>query len=202
MRKIAFAVVILGIAAPALAAPALAAPAPARCTGAAVTDSAGDVEVASGVTVPDDHVDLRTVNLVPTSTAFLVTFTDTKLDANRKGVWRLTFTSRHKSLYVTAGLGIWANAGSTATVSGYHAGVVGQTAHPVTGVFDYPRSTIRVLVPYAAFDSALPHGTTVLTGVTVEASETFAHAGTAGTPSQNLALTDTAHAAKLALTRC
>jgi len=200
MRKTAFAVTVLGIAA--LAVPAVASPARASCSGAAVADPAGDVEVASGVAVPDGHVDLRSVALVPTAKAFLVTFTDTKLDANRKGVWRLTFTARHTSLYVTAGLGIWANAGSTGTVSGFHAGVMNRTVNSVTGAFDYPQSTIRVSVPYSAFGSALPHGKTVVTDVAVEASETFAHAGTTGTPSQDLEFTDTAHAAKLALTRC
>ena len=200
MRKSALAVALLGAAA--LGAPAQAAPAHAKCVAAAVTDPAGDVEVTQGVTVPDEHVDLRTVMLDPTAKAFLVTFTDTKLDANRKGVWRLTFTSRHSSLFVTAGLGLWANAGSAQTVSGYHAGVVNRTARTVTGTFDYPRSTITVSVPYAAFGSALPRGRTVLTDIAVTASETFAHAGTAGTPSQDIALTDTAQATRLALTRC
>ncbi|MBV9097737.1 MAG: hypothetical protein JO079_06745 [Frankiaceae bacterium] len=152
--------------------------------------------------MPDDQVDLRTVTLTPTAKAFVVTFTDTKLDGNRKGVWRLTFTARHKSLYVTAGLGIWANAGSAAAVSGYHAGVVNGTARSVSGVFDYVHNTIRVWVPYDAFGSALPRGRTVVSDVAVDASETFAHAGTTGTPSEDVAFTDTADASKLSLTRC
>jgi hypothetical protein len=200
MRNAAFGIALLGVAS--LAAPAVASSPRANCSGAAVSDPAGDVQVASGVTVPDGHIDLRSAKLVPTAKAFVVTFTDTKLDANRKGVWRLTFTAQHRSLYVTAGLGIWANAGSSATVSGYHAGVVNGTATSVTGAFDYPRNTITVRVPYSAFGSALPHGRTVATDVAIEASETFAHAGTTATPSENVEFTDTADAAKLSLTRC
>ncbi|MDQ1686406.1 MAG: hypothetical protein QOC82_3143 [Frankiaceae bacterium] len=200
MREAAFAVALLGMAA--LAVPAEASTAHAKCVGAAVTDPAGDVQVASGVHVPESHVDLRTVALTPTAKAFLVTFTDTKLDSNRKGVWRLTFTSRHTSLYVTAGLGIWSNAGTASTVSGFHAGVVNGAAHSVSGVFDYARNTITVTASYDAFGSAVPRGRTVVTDVAIESSETFAHAGTTGTPSQSVEFMDTAGAPELTLTRC
>ena len=201
MRTTAFAAA--GLAVAGLAVPALAAPARTACTGAGFTDPAGDVEAAPGVAVPDDHLDLRTVELTPSAKAFRVSFADTKLDLNQKGVWRLTFTSRGTSFFVTAGLGIWANAGSAGTVSGFHAGVVNRTAQAVSGGFDYQRNTITVSVPYAVFGSAIPRGRTVVADVAVQASETFAHAGgAAGTPSEDVAFTDTAYAARLAVSRC
>jgi hypothetical protein len=174
-----------------LAAPgaALAVPAPA-CT--LVSDRAGDVVATGGLAVADDHLDLRDTAVRTTRTGLEVTIHDTRLAEQRRGVWRAEFTTRGTRLYVAAGLGVWANVGTTGTTSGFRAGVVGHTARAVGGAFDYSTSTVTVSVPFSAFGTALSSRRASLADVTVSATETFANVSPDGAPAAQATLADTA----------
>jgi hypothetical protein len=167
-----------------------------------LADPEGDVAAATVLTVPDRHLDLRAISLRPTSAALVVTFSDTALDASRKGVWRLTFTSRRTSLFVSAGFGVWTNVGGAPTPSsGFRAGVAGKTGRAVAGAIDYAKSTITVTVPYVSFGSALTSRDTAVTDVKVDSEETLANAGVPGL-APRLSLSDSAGARRIVLTRC
>jgi hypothetical protein len=186
-------IIALGLAA------LVASPAHAGC--AAVTDPAGDVQVAPGAAVPDGHVDLRTVTFNPTAAGLVVRFTDTRLDNARKGMWHLTFTSRGTQVYVDAGMGAWTNIGDGFGFGGFRAGVVGRTEHGVRGAVDYATSTITVTVPYRAFGKAVRRGA-ALTNLAVTVQESFVHENLPPVPREDVLLTDTASAERLVLARC
>lgn len=189
----------IGLAAAVLTVSALSAESSAAC--ATVPDPSGDIEAATGVVVPDRHLDLRSVSIRPTAAAVVVTFKATALSDARKGSWRLTFVSRGATLYVSAGLGAWVNVGEVGTPSGFRAGIAGRAGREVTGAIDYTASSILVTVPYAAFGGRLTRRDTNITNVTASAEEVLLNAG-AGAMKQQASLRDSARAPRLSLTRC
>jgi hypothetical protein len=187
------------LAAAALALTALSVESRAGC--ATVSDPAGDVAIAPRVVVPDQHLDLRALTIRPSGSAVVVTFRTTALSDARKGTWRLTFTSRGATLFVTAGLGAWANVGSVGSPNGFRAGIAGNPGRTVTGAVDYRTSSIVVTVPYATFGGRLTGRDRAIANVAVSAEETVLNVG-AGSLAEQVSLTDDAHAARLAITRC
>jgi hypothetical protein len=88
-------------------------------------------------------------------------------------------TSGGRRAYLLAGRGMWVNAGSVSSPSGFRAGLVGGRDREVTGAFDLAASTVTVTAPYAVFGSALKRTSTV-SSIAVTSRERFVNAGGAG----------------------
>jgi hypothetical protein len=167
---------------------------------AVITDPAGDVEMAGAPQtaghVSDEHLDLRAVDVLYSRSALRVTFRDTRLSRDRRGIWRLTFTSRGKQVFVTAGTGLWVNAGTADATDGYYAGVSGERQTSVRGIADYARSAIVVDVPLSAFGAAAPRPGTSLSRFGVEATEQLVNVAPLGIRVAEAALVDRASSSK------
>ncbi len=117
-----------------------------------VTDPAGDVAVSgTPATVPDGHLDVRSVDVDVTGRRLRATFQVEQLTEGRLGEWLLTFTSAGRPMFVGAGLGMWVNAFDYSGPFGYVAGVTGRRVRQVSGNINYTNGTIVVDAPLSAF---------------------------------------------------